>query len=131
MVGGDGEDRAGDEGLAKLGNGVAVLGEADEGAIDPSELPPMVCSGWEGVDRAGREGRAVLGDGIAAPVVAGEGATDPAELPPMGWCGWEGETDIARQVHTHWAWRTFDCSFARILSRRERCKESGGPALCS
>jgi hypothetical protein len=75
---------------------VAVLGEADEGAIEPLELPPMVRFGWEGVDRAGGEGRAELGNGIAAPVVAGKGAIDPAEFPPMQWCGWQGETDIAR-----------------------------------
>ena len=95
-MGGEGGDRAGDEGLAKLGDGVAVLEETDEGAINPSELPPMVRFGWEGVDRAGGERRAELGDGIAAPVVAGEGAIDPADLPPIRWCGWEGETDIAR-----------------------------------
>ena len=83
MMGGEGEDRAGNEGLAKLGNGVAVLEEADEGAIDPSELPPMVRFGWEGVDRAGGEGRAELGDGIAAFVVSGEGAINPAEIPPF------------------------------------------------
>ena len=83
MMGGEGGDRAGDEGLAKLGDGVAVLEEADEGAIDPSELPPMVRFGWEGVDRAGREGRAELGDGIAAFVVSGEGAINPAEIPPF------------------------------------------------
>ena len=83
MMGGEGGDRAGDEGLAKLGDGVAVLEEADEGAIDPSELPPMVRFGWEGVDRAGGEGRAELGDGIAAFVVSGEGAVNPAEIPPF------------------------------------------------
>ena len=83
MMGGEGGDRAGDEGLAKLGDGVAVLEEADEGAIDPSELPPMVRFGWEGVDRAGGEGRAELGDGIAAFVVSGEGAINPAEIPPF------------------------------------------------
>ena len=83
MMGGEGGDRAGDEGLAKLGDGVAVLGEAEEGAIDPSELPPMVRFGWEGVDQAGGERRAELGDGIAAPVVAGEGAINPADLPPI------------------------------------------------
>ena len=68
----------------------------DEGAIDPSELPPMVRFGWEGVDQAGGERQAELGNGIAAPVVAGEGVIDPADLPPIRWCGWEGETDIAR-----------------------------------
>ncbi len=78
MMGGEG-----DEGLAKLGDGVAVLEEADEGAIDPSELPPMVRFGWEGVDRAGGEGRAELSDGIAAFVVSGEGAINPAEIPPF------------------------------------------------
>ncbi len=83
MMGGEGGDRAGDEGLAKLGDGVAVLEEADEGAIDPSELPPMVRFGWEGVDRAGGEGRAELGNGIAAFVVSGEGAINPAEIPPF------------------------------------------------
>ena len=83
MMGGERGDRAGDEGLAKLGNGVAVLEEADKGAIDPLELPPMVRFGWEGVDRAGGEGRAELGDGIAAFVVSGEGAINPAEIPPI------------------------------------------------
>ena len=96
MMGGEGGDRAGDEGLAKLGDGVAVLEETDEGAINPSELPPMVRFGWEGVDRAGGEGQAELGDGIAAPVVVGKGAIDLADLPPILWFGWEGETDIAR-----------------------------------
>ncbi len=96
MMGGEGEDRAGDEGLAELGNGVAVLEEADEGAINPLELPPMVRFGWEGVDRVGGEGRAKLGNGIVAPVVAGEGAINPADPPPILWCGWEGETDIVR-----------------------------------
>ena len=50
MMGGEREDQAGNEGLAKLGDGVAVLEEANEGAINPSELPPMVRFGWEGVD---------------------------------------------------------------------------------
>ena len=83
MMGGEGGDRAGNEGLAKLGNGVAVLEEAEEGAIDPSELSPMVRFGWEGVDRAGGEGQAELGNGIAAFVVSGEGAINPAEIPPI------------------------------------------------
>jgi hypothetical protein len=96
MMGEEGEDQAGNEGLAELGNGVAILEEADEGAIDPSELPPMVRFGWEGVDQAGGEGRAELEDGIAAPVVAGEGAINPADLPPIQWRGWEGEMDIVR-----------------------------------
>ena len=91
---GEGENRAGDEGLAELGDGGAVPEEADKGAIDPFELPPMVRVGWEGVDRADGERRAKLSDGIAAPVVAGKGAIDPADLPPIRWCGWEGETDI-------------------------------------
>jgi hypothetical protein len=95
-MGGEGEDQAGNEGLTKLGNGVAVPEEAHEGTIDPSELPPMVRFGWEGVDQAGREGRAKLSNGIATPVVAGEGAINPADLPPIRWCGWEGETDITR-----------------------------------
>ena len=51
MMDGEGENRAGDEGLAELGDGGAVLEEADEGAINPSELPLMVRVGWEGVDR--------------------------------------------------------------------------------
>ena len=83
MINGEGENRAGDEGLAELGDGAAVLEEADEGAIDPFELPPMVRFGWEGVDRAGGEGRAELGDGIAAFVVSGEGAINSAEIPPI------------------------------------------------
>jgi len=83
MMGEEGGDQAGNEGLTKLGDGVAVLEYADEGAIDPLELPPMVRFGWEGVDRAGREGRAELGDGIAAFVVSGEGAINPAEIPPI------------------------------------------------
>jgi hypothetical protein len=45
MLGGDEEEQAGNEGLAKLGNGIAVLEEVDDGAIDASELPPMVCFG--------------------------------------------------------------------------------------
>ena len=45
MMGGEGEDQAGDEGLAKLGDGVAVLKKVDEGAINPSELPPWYALG--------------------------------------------------------------------------------------
>ena len=81
---GEGENRAGDEGLAELGDGGAVLEEADEGAIDPFELPPMVRVGWEGVDRADGEQRAKLGDGFATPVGAGEGAINPTERAEVG-----------------------------------------------
>jgi hypothetical protein len=48
VVGGEGGERAGDEGRAKLGDGVATFVVAGEGAIDPAELPPMVQCGREG-----------------------------------------------------------------------------------
>ena len=43
-----GEDQVGKKGQAKLGNGVAASVVADEGAIDPLGIPPMVRCVWEG-----------------------------------------------------------------------------------
>ena len=80
MLGGDGEDRAGNEGRAELGDGIVAPGGAGKGAIDRSGLPPMVPCGREGEDRAGIERWAELSNGVAAPVVAGKGAINPAEL---------------------------------------------------
>ncbi len=62
--------------------------------------------------------------------MAGEGAIGP-RLPPTWWCGWEGEADIARWVRTHLACRAHDCSFARSLIVKEKCKECGGLAFRS
>ena len=77
MLGGDGEDQAGDEGLAE---------RVEEQVRVPSTLrdsPPMVQCGRERGDQVGIEQWAELGNCVAAPVVAGEGAINPAELPLM------------------------------------------------
>jgi hypothetical protein len=42
VVSGEGGDRVGGEGVAELGDGIAAPGEAGEGAIGPSILPPHV-----------------------------------------------------------------------------------------
>ena len=45
----EGVDRAGGEGRAKLGNGIAAPVVASEGAINPADLPPIIIwCGWEG-----------------------------------------------------------------------------------
>ena len=48
MMDGEGENRAGNEGLAELGDGIAAPVVAGEGAIDPADLPPIRWCGWEG-----------------------------------------------------------------------------------
>jgi hypothetical protein len=45
VVGGEGVDQAGDEGQAKLGDGIAASEVAGKGAINPAEIPPMVWCG--------------------------------------------------------------------------------------
>ena len=102
VVGGEGGDRAGNEGRAELGGGVDAPGGVGEGAIDLSGPPPMGRCGREGGVRAGIEQWAELGNGVAAPVVAGKGAINPAKLLPIFLCGREGaaaSTVIQRRSH--------------------------------
>ena len=49
VVGGKGVDHAGNKGCAELGDAVVApsIG-VGKGAIDPTDLPPMLCCGWEG-----------------------------------------------------------------------------------
>jgi hypothetical protein len=75
VVSGEGVDRAGREGVAKLGDGIAAPGEAGEGAIDPSgfppHAPPAVAVGRRvRTELALKDRLFKLGDGFATPVLA-------------------------------------------------------------
>ena len=44
----EGVDRAGGEGQAELGDGIAAPVVVGKGAIDLADLPPILWFGWEG-----------------------------------------------------------------------------------